>query len=181
MEKFKNPLFESFYQKAKSTPITFEVYEEESKDAMKVEDVKKYFMEILNPLQLNVSSYIIGYPIAEERTEIMKKYLDLFPKLENSASLGDLINALIGAWKDLAIAQVKKSPKKEVLEPVYARVDAGIEELKGAFEELKKKAGDNINNKEVLDSVNSEMKSMLGRLSSEILKKYQEYMQPAKK
>ena len=181
MEQLRNPLFESLYGQAKSTPITFEVYEEESADAMKAEDVKKYFMEILNPLQLNVSSYIIGYPIAEERTEIMKKYLDLFPKLEKNASLEDLVNALTGAWKDLAIAQVQKSPKKAVLEPVYARVNAGIEELKGAFEELKKKAGDNINNKEVLTSVNTEMKNMLGRLSSEILKKYQEYMQPAKK
>lgn len=181
MEQFKNPLFESLYGQAKSTPTTFEVYEEESANAMKTEDVKKYFMEILNPLQLNVSSYIIGYPIAEERTEIMKKYLELFPKLEKNASLEDLVNALTGAWKDLAIAQVQKSPKKTVLEPVYGRVNAGIEELKGAFEELKKKAGDNISNKEVINSVNNEMKNMLGRLSSEILKKYQKYMQLDKK
>jgi hypothetical protein len=174
MEQLKNPLFESFYGQAKSTPITFEVYEEESTDTMNIEEVKKYFMEILNPLQLNISSYIIGYPIADERSEIVKKYSDLFPKLENNDSLQDLIDSLISVWEDLVISQVKKSSKKENLEPVYRRVNAGIKELKDAFEELKKKAGDKINDKEILSSVNAEMKSMLDNLSSEILKKYQE-------
>jgi hypothetical protein len=181
MKPIYNPLFESLYGQAKTRPITFEVYEEESPGAMKTEDVKKYFMEILNSLQLNVSSYILGYPLAESRAEMIKKYLDLFPKLENNSSLEDLVKALVGAWNDIAIAQVQKSSKKKVLEPVYGRVNAGIKELEGAFEELKKKAGDNINSKEIIDSINAEMQSLLGKLSSEILKKYQEYLNPEKK
>lgn len=181
MKPIYNPLFESLYGQAKARPITFEVYEEESAGDMKQDDVKKYFMEILNPLQLNVSSYILGYPLEENRAEMIKKYLDLFPKLENNSSLEDLVKALVGAWNDIAISQVQKSTKKKILEPVYGRVNAGIKELEGAFEELKKKAGDNINSKEVIDSVNTEMKSLLENLSSEILKKYKDYLQPDKK
>lgn len=176
MKELKNPLFESLYGQIRSTPTTFGVYEEESGDSMKPEEVKKYFMEILNPLQLNIGSYLLGYPIAEEREEMVRKYVDLFPKLENNATLQDLINSLAEAWENLVISQVKKSPKKEILEPVYARVNAGVEELMRAFEELKKKAGDNINNKNVLESVNGEMKKMTERISSEIIKKQEEHI-----
>jgi hypothetical protein len=173
MEQFKNPLFESFYEKAKIQPIIFDIYEDESVNSMGSQDVKKYFMEILNPLQLNISSYIVGYPIEDERTEILKKYLAFFPKLEDSSSLQDIIDSLIiNIWEDIVISQVKRSPKKEILEPVYARVNAGIKELKGAFEELKKKSGDNINNNEVIESANSEMKKILDNLKSQIKDKY---------
>ena len=162
-KKIMNPLFESLTTQARKfkTVPQISIYEaDESTESMSSKEVEKYFLDILNLLQMNIVAFIQTIPQQDLKDLVMPSAMEDILKLGENASTDDLIKAFKGIWEK-ALGKITASEYKDKIGNIYAKANEGIEQIIKAYEALKQKAGDKIKDKALLTKVNSEMKGLI--------------------
>lgn len=162
-EKLLNPVFESLTEQARKfqTVPQFSVYEADGGELLD-KDVEKYMDTILSLLVPNIENYANFMPSQKVKDEAGVKAMEALIKLENNASIQDLMQSLGTIWEDV-YKKVINSKDKEKVGAIYEKVNEGIIKCLNAYAALKEKAEDKLKNKNMLEHVNSEMKGYIVR------------------
>lgn len=162
-KKIINPLFESLTDQARKfkTIPQVSIYEaDESKESMSSKDIEKYFLDILNLLQMNIVAFIQAIPQQDLKDLVMPSAMEDVLKLGENASIDDLIKSFKDIWVK-ALGKITASEYKNEIGNIYTKANEGIEKTVKAYEFLKEKSGDKLNDKALLANVNSEMKKLI--------------------
>jgi len=162
-----NPVFESLLSEVRKVEGK-KLNEEAVGSQIDASDIQKYLILILDVLQINVISFSVQLPQALVN-ETLPSVMEKLQKLGNNASMDDLIEGLNEIW-DLSYAKIKeyKGPEAEYFSPAFDKANEGVQKVLEAYGALKKKAGDRLNDKALLDKINGLMKKQVDSIIKSI-------------
>ena len=157
----KNPVFESLLESLRPKEVLkFETVYEQSSSDMNAEDVRKYVMMLLDNMQMNLVKQAINFPFSDSiKTKILSSFMDRMRKMTENASIDDLFKGMQEAWGEIK-SLGEGSKYKDLISPIYDKVDEGIADLLKAYAALKEKSGDLLMDPSLLKFVNEKMKEL---------------------
>jgi hypothetical protein len=151
-----NPIYESLANSLDTKRSISQKIQEQSSSDMKPEDVRKYMMMILDNLQVAISKQVFSFPEDALKQKIVTLFLEKMSAMTNNASIDDLVRNMREFWEDVK-AEGEKSGYKDLLTPIYDKVEDGVSDLVKAYEELKRRGGDLLMDPSLVDFVNNKM------------------------
>ena len=154
-----NPIYKSLSGSEKTKRIISQRIQEASASDMDAEDVRKYIMMILDNLQIPITKQVLSFPDETLRQKLINKFFDELASMKKNATLDDLVRKMREFWEDIKTT-ASSSKYAEFLNPVYAKIDEGINELYKAYQELKTQAGDLLMDPSLLSFIDSKMEEL---------------------
>lgn len=164
-----NPIYESLSGSENTRRIISKKIQESSGSNMDAEDARKYIMMIIDNLQIPITKQVLSFPDEAIKQKLVNQFFDELVSMKKNATLDDLVRKLREFWEDIK-TKASSSKYAELMNPIYDKIDEGINELYKAYQELKAQGGDLLMDPNLLSFIDSKMEELEASIKGSLQK-----------